>query len=57
MEQGRRTRITHAGIVNLKNKVNINSYNSTCPCKEKEKTNIKGRWLEKEISDFIKYMT
>jgi hypothetical protein len=29
---------------------------STCPSKEKERTNIKGRCLEKEISDFIKYM-
>ncbi len=56
MEQGRRTRITHAWIVNLKNKVNMNSYNSTCPFKERERTNIKGRWLEKEISDFIKYL-
>jgi hypothetical protein len=45
-----------AWIVNLKKKVNINSYNSTCPSKEKERTNIKGRCLVKEISDFIKYM-
>jgi hypothetical protein len=34
----------------------MNSYNSTCPCKEKERTNVKGRGLEKEINDFIKYM-
>jgi len=56
MEQGRKTRITDAWIVNLKKKVNINSYNSICPSKKKERTNIKGRWLEKAINDFIKYM-
>ncbi len=48
--------IEQAWITNLKKKVNINSYNSTCPSKEKVRTNIKGRCLQKETSDFIKYM-